>query len=64
MDMRESSRSFQDVSMEYSDMFKFVMGHYPSGGVINTGAKGKKIERPVIQYKESDWEFLKKWQVK
>ncbi|MCL2610825.1 MAG: hypothetical protein FWE02_04005 [Defluviitaleaceae bacterium] len=60
MDMRESSRSFQDVSMQYSDMFKFVMGHYSSGASINAGAKGKAIERPVIQYKESDWAFLKR----
>ena len=60
MDTRESSRSFQDVSMKYDDMYKFVMGHYPSGGFINSGAKGKMIERPVIQYKESDWEFLKR----
>ncbi|MCL1935163.1 MAG: hypothetical protein FWF57_02130 [Defluviitaleaceae bacterium] len=60
MDMRESSRSFQDTSMEYSDMFKFVMNHYPNGSSKNTGAKGKTINRPVIQYKETDWQFLKR----
>jgi len=60
MDMRESSRSFQDTSMQYTDMFDFVMKHYPQGDSINTGADGKAIERPIIQYKETDWNFLKR----
>ena len=60
MDMRESSRSFQDVSMKYSDMFSFVASHYPNADSTNIAAIDKTINRPVIQYKETDWEFLKR----
>jgi len=59
-DISESSRSFQEVSMQYSDMFDFVMNNYPKGASINVGAIGKTIDRPVIQYKETDWCFLKR----
>jgi len=60
MDMVESSRSFQNTSMQYSDMFNFITGHYQGGAAINASAEGKTINRPVIQYKETDWQFLKR----
>jgi len=60
MDIHECSRSFQNVSMQYSDMVEFVVGQYSEGAFKNTGAVGRTIDRPVIQYKETDWQFLKR----
>jgi len=60
MDIHECSRSFQNVSMQYDDMLDFVVGGYTEGAFKNTGAAGRVLDRPVIQYKETDWQFLKR----
>ena len=60
MDMHEHSRSFQNEKLLYSDLMDQVVNRYPKGRSINTGAKGKVLGRPVIQYKETDWDFLKR----
>ena len=59
MDLHEKSRSFQDVEMQYTDLLKEMMLPY-NGDSINTGARDKAIGRPIIQYKEKDWAFLKR----
>lgn len=57
-DDQRLSRSFQNPSLSYSDVAK-QMADIGNGTVICTTEK-KKIERPVICYKETIWGFLKR----
>ena len=58
MDIKLKRRSFQDKDMAYIDLVKKVIADYP-GDSIDMAAKGKKLEKFIIQYDETDWEFLK-----
>ena len=59
-DVEKKSRSFQDIEMEYPDLIKEAIKDYSGNGFINTIGDGVKIERPIFQYKETDWEFVKR----
>lgn len=60
LDIKLKSRSFQDKDMLYTDMIKEVIKDYPGADFIDTSAKSKKLDKVVIQYDETDWEFLKR----
>ena len=55
---RKNTRSFQDISMRYSDMAK-TNGRDGGGRVIYT-TEDSPIQKPIICYQETIWEFLKK----
>lgn len=57
-DSQRLCRSFQDPSLNYSDVAKQTAG-MGNGSVICTTER-KKIEKPVICYKETIWGFLKR----
>ena len=57
-DTRRLCRSFQNPSLTYYDVAKRMMD-IGEGSVICTTEK-KKIEKPLICYKETIWEFLKR----
>ena len=59
-DIEKKSRSFQDIEMEYPDLIKEAIKDYSGSGFINTIGDGVKIERPIFQYKETDWEFVRR----
>ena len=58
MDREVRSRSFQDVSRTYSQVAQQVCSEYSSGAAICTVGEDKALGQPVIQYRETDWEFL------
>jgi hypothetical protein len=60
MDIKLKKRSFQNKDMTYIEMIKEVIKDYPGADFIDTTAKSKKLEKVVIQYNETDWEFLKR----
>ena len=60
MDRVKRSRSFQDVAQTYSQVAQRVASGYEDGAVIPTVGLDKPLEAPVIQYRETDWEFLKR----
>ncbi|KNY30468.1 contractile injection system protein, VgrG/Pvc8 family [Pseudobacteroides cellulosolvens] len=59
MDIKLKRRSFQDKNMAYTDLVKKVIADYP-GDSIDIAAKGKKLEKFIIQYDETDWAFLRR----
>lgn len=59
-DIEKKSRSFQDIEMDYPDLIKEAIKDYSGNGFINTIGDGVKIERPIFQYKETDWEFIRR----
>ena len=58
MDREVRSRSFQDVSQTYSQVAQQVCSEYSGGAAICTVGEDKTLNQPVIQYRETDWEFL------
>ena len=60
MDRVKRSRSFQDVKETYSQIAQKVASEYPDGAVIPTVGLDNPLGVPVIQYRETDWEFMKR----
>lgn len=60
MDVKRKNRSFQDHAMTYGEIFKSLTKDYPHSDVIDKVTKGKAIGGLLVQYKETDWEFIKR----
>ena len=58
LDQELRSRSFQSVDQTYSQVARRVVSGHPHGAVICTVGGEQTLERPVIQYQETDWVFL------
>lgn len=59
MDISKNCRSFQNENMTYAELAKRV-AKYANTDVIAVSGKSEKILEPLLQYQESDWEFLKR----
>ncbi|WP_310889503.1 hypothetical protein, partial [Clostridium estertheticum] len=60
LDVKEKSRSFQDVNMTYDELIGIIIKDYPGYSYEQCIGEGKKIGKPLFQYKETDWSFLKR----
>ena len=60
LDLEKKSRSFQDINMTYQGLVKQVVDETPEADVICTVGKEETIGKPLIQYNETDWEFIKR----
>lgn len=60
LDVRKESRSFQNQSMTYGNLFKRVMSSYSKSDVIDEATNGKSIGSLLVQYQETDWTFMKR----
>lgn len=58
LDEERKSRSFQDAGMTYGQVVDKVLDGYTGSGVIFSKYKNTPIGGPIIQYQETDWEFL------
>lgn len=58
MDVERKNRSFQDLSMTYRDVAEKVAGEY--GADMSWQLSDKPLEHPLIQYRETDFRFLKR----
>lgn len=59
LDYEEKSRSFQNVDMTYKELVRSVLAETENTEVI-FNIEERKIGKPIYQYKETDWEFLKR----
>lgn len=60
MDVEKKSRSFQDVNMTYLKLIQEVMKGYSGGEIFDNITAEKKLETLIVQYEETDWEFIKR----
>lgn len=58
LDREQKMRSFQNGEMTYRDIFEKVIKDYQNAQIIWCLDEDKKIGRPIIQYNETDWEFI------
>lgn len=59
LDQRKKNRSFQDGNMTYKNIVESILSERKDGDAIFSCGEDK-IERPLIQYNETDWEFIKR----
>ena len=60
MDIEKRSRSFQGDNIQYRDIFNAINSSYSSLIMIDYISAGRKINKMIVQYNETDWEFLKR----
>jgi len=60
LDIKKKSHSFQNKNMSYDDLIKEVLKDYGKVDFVQCSDGKKKIEKPIFQYKETDYEFLKR----
>lgn len=59
LDQERKCRSFQDTTMTYQAVVKEILKETKGADAIFS-CKEEKIQKPLIQYKETDWEFIKR----
>lgn len=60
MDRVRKKRSFQSVGSTYEEIVDSIVREYKNGATICTVGSEESIGKPLIQYNETDWEFLKR----
>lgn len=59
LDTEKKSRSFQETSMTYSGLLERILKDYPNAD-YRLSVPDTAIGRLLVQYRETDWEFLKR----
>ncbi|MGE6513276.1 hypothetical protein [Lysinibacillus sphaericus] len=60
LDIKTKSRSYQHKDMTYSSLFQLMSPPYPGLDIIDEATKGGKLDKFTMQYRETDWQFLKR----
>ncbi|WP_238918007.1 hypothetical protein [Clostridium sp. YIM B02555] len=60
LDIAEKTRSFQDYHMSYDNLVKEILRDYKIYGFTQCMSEPRSIGKPLFQYKETDWDFLKR----
>lgn len=57
LDQKKKSRSFQDTSMTYKEVINQVLADTDKAAFVMLEDYTRTIEKPLIQFLETDWEF-------
>lgn len=61
MDITPKSRSYQNKNLTYSKLIHTLVEEYPNGDAQNEATQpGEQIGELIIQYQETDWQFMKR----
>lgn len=60
MDIALKNRSFQNIDMLYTQLIKKITSNYEGSDFIDMITNDNKIKAFKLQYKETDWNFLKR----
>lgn len=60
LDKEKKKYSYQDKDLTYQQIIETIISKSENVSYIWNVEKERKIEFPIIQYEESDWEFLKR----
>lgn len=60
MDLNPARRSFQVPKMTYQEVLDCIMTKYQGGFALMNAGAGVMIGEPVVQYQETDWEFVRR----
>ena len=59
-DVCKKSASYQDIGATYKSIFKKLIKQYQGGDVKDLATKDKATGQLLVQYEETDWEFMKR----
>lgn len=59
MDREKPSRSFQNAKMTFQELAQEILANYKDADLIYAAA-GKAVGSLIVQYEETDWEFLQR----
>lgn len=60
LDVVKKSRTFQNKKMSYTELVHQVAADYEDAKVYDVVTQGAGIGQLIVQYNETDWEFLKR----
>ncbi|WP_339157227.1 contractile injection system protein, VgrG/Pvc8 family [Paenibacillus sp. FSL W8-0186] len=60
MDVQARTRSYQNREMKCSELVESVLAAYPGSDFIDNAMSHQRIGQFTLQYKETDWQFLKR----
>ena len=60
MDIEKTYRSYQNVSETRTDIIKKVVNRTQGVYVSNSLENDEAIGTPILQYNETDWEYIKR----
>lgn len=60
MDIEKKSRTFQNENSTYEDIFNQINNGYSNAQIFDKVTNGAKIDKLITQYKETDWELIKR----
>jgi len=60
LDTMRKSRSFQNKKITYEKLVQQVTADYPGASVKDMVSQGSKTGQLIVQFEETDWEFLKR----
>jgi len=58
LDREKKRRSFQDISQTYEKIVENTINETPQASVICTEGKKQTSSKPLIQYMETDWDYI------
>lgn len=60
LDVEKKSRTFQNKKMSYSELIQQVTADHTGAMIKDTVTQGAATGQLIVQYNETDWEFLKR----
>ncbi len=60
MDGKKHIRTFQNMGTDYRDIIDIIIENYNNSAFIMTSGDDKKTQGFMCQYKETDWEYIKR----
>ncbi len=60
LDLKLHKRSFQNPNLTYANLVRKIISPYDGSDVIDYVTEGKKIGDFVMQYEETDWQFIQR----
>lgn len=60
MDIKKNNGTFQNKEYTYEEIFRKINSGYGDIMVVDNVTNGAKIDEFLVQYHETDWEFLKR----
>ena len=60
LDMEKKNRSYQNTGMSYGEVINEALAPWNTAAIYPSSLSGTAIGFPVIQYQETDWQFVKR----
>lgn len=60
LDLEKKSRTFQDKQNTYDKLVSQIMESHEGAMILDVASQGSGPGRLIVQYQETDWEFLKR----